>query len=76
MSFQSSKVKYFAIDKYDSYEDFFDSKWIDFFKCDIEKEDLPLEENSINLVLMNHLIEHIKDPDILLFKLKKMDIYT
>ena len=50
----------------------FNYRGIDFDECNIEKECLPFESNSFDIIICLSLIEHISDPSLLLSEIKRV----
>ena len=51
-----------AVDAADSYSAELANQGIEFHVCDISKQAIPVPAGSVDLIMMNHVIEHIVDP--------------
>ena len=67
-----SKNKYFACDLSDDLKEFLKKRGIKFIQGDMVKDNLILKENSFDIIICSHVIEHIEEPSNLLFEINKL----
>lgn len=69
-----SKLKnnYFACDISDQLKDLIEKRGINFIQCDMSKDKLKLKENTFDIIICSHVIEHIDEPSNLLFEINKL----
>ena len=67
LSYKHPKISHkIIIDIDEFYKDKIEKKGIKFIKLNVDKENIPLENNSIDIVLMNHVLEHLKNPQLVI----------
>ncbi|MDR1064505.1 MAG: class I SAM-dependent methyltransferase [Azoarcus sp.] len=71
ISYQSPKVKYIAIDRGSVFRTDLESRGIEFHEADVETTPLPIANQSVDLILLNHVIEHIANTDYLVGELRR-----
>jgi len=64
--------KKYAVDNDDYYKKNFEDRKIEFYKKDVNFDKLPFLDKSIDLILCFHLIEHLKNPSLLLKEIKRV----
>lgn len=69
ISYAAPNIVYSAVDRGDVYQTSLESRGIRFTMMDIESGPLPYPDNAFDLVMMNHLIEHVRDYDALVSEL-------
>lgn len=62
LTFNRPGLRRVAIDASDVFARDLAAKEIEFHKCDIATERLPIDTGEADLVMMHHVIEHIRDP--------------
>ena len=67
-----SKNKYFACDLSDDLKEFLKKRGIKFIQGDMVKDNLILKENSFDIIICSHVIEHIEEPSNMLFEINKL----
>ncbi len=67
-----SKNKYFACDLSDDLKEFLEKRGIKFIQGDMVKDKLKLKENSFDIVICSHVIEHIQEPYNILNEINKL----
>ena len=67
-----SKNKHFACDLSDDLKEFLKKRGIKFIQGDMVKDNLTLKENSFDIIICSHVIEHIEEPSNLLFEINKL----
>ena len=67
-----SKNQYFACDLSDDLKEFLKERGIKFIKGDVVNDNLTLKENSFDIIICSHVIEHIGEPSNLLFEINKL----
>ncbi len=72
LAYHNKNTERFIIDLDDLYSEELKSKGVHFKKCDLEKDELPFETNSVDLIMMNHVLEHLRDPAAVLNKIHKI----
>ena len=68
----NSKNKYFACDLSDELKELIEKRGINFIQGDMSKDKLKLKENSFDLIICSHVIEHIDEPSNILFEINKL----
>ena len=67
-----SKNVYFACDLSDELSELLEKRGINFIRGDMLKDKLALKENSFDIIICSHVIEHIEDPSNILFEINKL----
>tara|TARA_B100001989_G_scaffold211562_1_gene161004 strand:+ start:1624 stop:2367 length:744 start_codon:yes stop_codon:yes gene_type:complete len=67
-----SRNKYFACDLSDDLKEFLKKRGIKFIQGDMVKDNLALKENSFDIIICSHVIEHIEEPSNILFEINKL----
>ena len=67
-----SKNKYFACDLSDDLKKILEKRGIEFIQGDMVKDKLTLKENSFDIIICSHVIEHIEEPSNLLYEIYKL----
>ena len=67
-----SKNNYFACDLSDDLKEFLRKRGIKFTQGDMVKDNLTLKENSFDIIICSHVIEHIEEPSNILFEINKL----
>lgn len=53
--------KLYALETYKPYIEKLESKGISVFNCDLEKDKLPFDDESVDVIIMNQIMEHVKE---------------
>lgn len=72
ISYSHPNVKYIAVDRGSYYKNELEARDVLFYESEVGKENLPIEDDSIDLVILNHLIEHIEQSDYLVQELLRV----
>ena len=67
-----SKNKYFACDLSNDLKKFLEKRGIKFIQGDMVKDKLKLKENSFDIIICSHVIEHLEEPSNILFEINKL----
>ena len=67
-----SENKYFACDLTDELKELIENRGIKFFKGDMVKDKLKFTENSFDIIICSHVIEHIQEPSNILNEIEKL----
>ncbi|MDR1229443.1 MAG: class I SAM-dependent methyltransferase, partial [Azoarcus sp.] len=63
ISYRNPKIKYIALDRGSVFRTDLESRGIEFHEADVETTPLPVANQSVDLILLNHVIEHIANSD-------------
>ena len=72
ISYQDKQVRYIAVDNSAFYRDDLEARGIEFYEADVGSMPLPVGESSIDLIILNHLIEHIYECEFLIQQLQRV----
>lgn len=72
ISFDAPNISYYAIDRGDVYRTRLEARGVDFRVLDVEQNPLPFEDDFFDIVMLNHVIEHIVQFDDLLNELHRV----
>lgn len=72
LTYSNKDIERFVVDFDDLYSEELKSKGIQFKKCNVEKDELPFEAGSVDVIIMNHFLEHLQNPLIALEKSHKV----
>ena len=72
ISYKEPKVHYIAIDYSSVYKKDLESNGITFYEADVSVEKLTLADKSVDLIILNHIIEHISQIDFFVRELKRV----
>jgi 2-polyprenyl-3-methyl-5-hydroxy-6-metoxy-1,4-benzoquinol methylase len=64
--------KKIAIDWSDAFKKSLETKGISFYKRNFEKDKLPLKDRSVDVILLSHIIEHIKNQKFFLTEVNRV----
>ncbi len=67
-----SKNKYFACDLSDELKELIERRGIKFFQGDMVKDKLKFKENSFDIIICSHVIEHLEEPSNILNEIEKL----
>ncbi len=67
-----SKNEYFACDLSGDLKEVLEKRGIKFIQGDMVKDKLTLKENSFDIIICSHVIEHIEEPSNILFEINKL----
>jgi len=62
LRYSAPGLRKIAVDAGTRYAAEFAERGVEFHQCDISREPVPLASDSVDLILMLHVIEHIRDP--------------
>ncbi len=65
ISYRHENIRYIAVDRGSVYRDELEARGVEFHETDVATNPLPIEKGTVDLILLNHLIEHIPDGDYL-----------
>ncbi|AMW34566.1 class I SAM-dependent methyltransferase [Haematospirillum jordaniae] len=71
LSLHRSGLRRIGIDQGDDFACTLKEKGIEFYRVNIETESLPLEDKTVDVIMMNHVIEHLADPLLFLKEAKR-----
>jgi SAM-dependent methyltransferase len=57
----NSNCRAIALESYGPYVQILQGKGIEVFSANIEKDKLPFEDNSVDVIIMNQIMEHVKE---------------
>ncbi|KAA0240047.1 MAG: class I SAM-dependent methyltransferase [Chlorobiota bacterium] len=71
IAYDNKNLNRFIVDIDDFYSSELKNKNIHFKKCDLNKDEFPFENDSVDIVIMNHVLEHLQAPFNALQKIHK-----
>jgi len=72
ISYENPNISYYAIDRGDVYRTRLEARDVDFRVLDVEQNALPYEDDFFDVVMLNHVIEHIVQYDSFLDELYRV----
>lgn len=72
LSYRSPGVRYWAVDRGDRFKAELEARGIAFHQLDVGAEALPFADGAFDLVLLNHVIEHVAAGDFLAAELARV----
>lgn len=72
ISYHHPKIEYIAVDRGTVFEPELKRRGVKFYKADVSTQSLPLDSCSINLIVLNHLIEHIPQYEFFVKELQRV----
>lgn len=72
LSLNRPGLRRIGIDQSDDLASTLKEKGIEFHRANIESDNLPLEEESVDVIMMNHVIEHLANPLFFLQQAKRV----
>ena len=74
ISYISTNIEYYAIDRGDFYGESLKNKGVKFLILDVNENNLPYEDRFFDLVMLNHVIEHISNYERFLKELYRVSV--
>jgi len=72
ISFKHPNVKRIAMDRGSLYRQELEKQGIDFHEVDVCAEPMPVEDASVDMIIINHVIEHIADTAFLMNEMRRV----
>lgn len=72
ISYRHPSIQYIAMDRGSLLKPELEKRGIAFHEVDVARETLPVDSGSVDLVMLNHLIEHIDESEHLLRELRRV----
>lgn len=72
ISYRHANVRYIAVDRGVEYRKELEQRGVEFHEADVGVMPLPLEHASVNLVILNHLIEHIPNYEFFIQEIRRV----
>lgn len=72
MRYNSTNIEKYGIDKGSTFQNELESRNIKFNALDVEKDEFPYDNNFFDIIMLNHVIEHIVNPDNLLSEMHRI----
>lgn len=72
ISFRHSQVRYIAVDRGSLYKEELEARGVEFHELDVALKPLPVGDDSVDLIVLNHLIEHIEDCEFFVRQLRRV----
>jgi SAM-dependent methyltransferase len=72
ISFRHHNIRYVAVDRGEVYRNELERRGVEFHEVDVETMSLPVETASIDLVILNHLIEHVVNCEFFIQELRRV----
>ena len=72
ISYRHPLVRYIAVDCGSLYRNELEMQGVAFYETDVATEPLPINEGQADIIILNHLIEHIKDCEFFVKQLRRV----
>lgn len=72
ISYRHPQVRLIAVDRGSLYRTELEAQGVEFHETDVATEPLPINEGLVDLIILNHLIEHIADCEFLVRQLRRV----
>lgn len=72
ISYRHPKARYIAVDRGSVFRDELEARGIEFHEVDVATTPLPVADESIDLILLNHVIEHIANTEFFVGELRRV----
>lgn len=72
ISYRHPQIRYIAIDRGSVYKAELEARGVEFHEIDAGSELLPLSAQSVDLIVLNHVIEHIAEVDFFVRQLRRV----
>lgn len=72
ISYRHPKVRFIAVDRGSLYRNELEAQGVEFHETDVATELIPVNEGTVDLIILNHLIEHISDCDFFVRQLRRV----
>jgi|GEM_PF-4786167 len=69
ISYSAPNIEKYVVDIDDFYSLELKKQKISFKKCDLEKDRFPFKDKSVDIVILNHILEHLQNPFVALQKI-------
>lgn len=63
ISYRHPKIRYLAVDRGSVFRDELEGRGVEFHEADVATTPLPVANGSVDLILLNHIIEHIANSE-------------
>lgn len=72
ISYKHANVKYVAVDRGSEYRSELEQRGVEFHEADVGSMKIPLETSSVDLVILNHLIEHVSASEFFIQEIQRV----
>ena len=72
ISYRHSLVRYIAVDQGSLYRTELEGRGVEFHEADVASEPLPINDGQVDLIILNHLIEHIANCEFFVRQLRRV----
>lgn len=72
ISYSHPLVRYIAVDRGSLYRDQLEENGVEFHETDVTIDPLPINDGQVDLIVLNHLIEHIADCEFFVRQLRRV----
>jgi SAM-dependent methyltransferase len=72
ISYRHPQVRYVAVDRGSVYRTELEGRGVEFHEKDVTVDPLPVANGSVDLVILNHLIEHIAEYEFFMWQLRRI----
>ena len=72
ISYRHPSLRYIAVDRGSIYRSALEARGVEFHEADVAKDALPLRDGSVDLIILNHIIEHIAESEFLVRELRRV----
>ena len=72
ISYNHPNVRYIAVDRGSLYRDDLEARQVEFHEADVGTTALPVSDDSIHLIILNHIIEHIEECEFFVRQLQRV----
>lgn len=72
ISYRHPLVRYIAVDRGSLYRNELEEQGVEFHAADVASEPLPINDGQVDLIILNHLIEHIAECEFFVRQLRRV----
>lgn len=72
LSYHHPNIHYIAVDRSDFHAVDLRRKGVEFYKVDMATTPLPINNSSVNLIILNHVIEHVANSESFILELRRV----
>jgi len=72
ISYSHPLVRYIAVDRGSLYRDQLETEGVEFHDSDVAIKPLPINDSQVDLIIINHLIEHISDCEFFVKQIRRV----